>query len=71
MSCYKTFLLILDKYPTLTRVSAELKRASARRKKLRFAFVKVGVLRHFWLLRAIAQNGNFWAQNACQSGVSF
>ena len=46
-SCYTTFSLILENYPTLTRVSASIKRSPARRKKLRFAFVQVGALRHF------------------------
>ncbi|WP_244049111.1 hypothetical protein, partial [Fannyhessea vaginae] len=65
------FWFILENYPTLTRVSASIRRASCRRKKLRFPNAQVGALRHFWSLRAIAQNGNFWAQNACQSGVFF
>ena len=69
--CYKTFPFILEKYPTLTRVSASLKRSPARRKNVRFAFCLVDALGQFCSVLRIAQNGNFWVQNACQSGVIF
>ena len=68
---YKTFSLILENYPTLTRVSASLKRSPACSKKLRFPFAQVGALGQFCSVLRIALEGNFWVQNACQSGVIF
>ena len=68
---YKSLSLILENYPTLTRVSASHKRAGARRKKVRFAFTQVGKLKHFCSAGTCALRGNFWVQNACQSGVIF
>ena len=68
---YKTFSLILENYPTLTRVSGSLRRSPAPLKNVRFPNAQLGALWYFGSLRAIAQNGNFWVQNACQSGVIF
>ena len=68
---YKTFSLILENYPTLTRVSASLKSAAAHCKNVCFLFAQVGALGPFGLVRKTCQKGNFSVQNACQSGVIF
>ena len=57
---YKTFSLILEKYPTLTRVSDSLRRASSRRRNVHFPFPQVDGLGHFCSVLRIALQGNFW-----------
>ncbi|EFL43661.1 hypothetical protein HMPREF9248_1261 [Fannyhessea vaginae PB189-T1-4] len=55
----------------MTRVSAALRRALGRPKKGRFVNAQVKALRLFCSVDRCASQDDFWAQNACQSGVIF
>lgn len=68
-SCYKTFALILENYPILTRVSASLRRAAARRKNVRFANAQVRALELFVSMPKLFRKAFFWFKTRVKVGL--